>query len=145
MAVADLAGDLVAGRDEHRADERAGDRAHAADDEHGQQQHADVERVLLRVRAADGLDPQRAGDGDDRDAHVHAVQRGQNRSMPIAGAAISSSRVAMAKRPTRVSRNSATTTRAPATASQSHVLVPWRGTPESPPAPRVSSCQFLTT
>ena len=36
-----------------RADERAGDGAHAADDEHRQQQHADVERVLLRVRAAD--------------------------------------------------------------------------------------------
>ncbi len=76
---------------------------------------------------------------------VQAVQRGQNRSMPMAGAAISSSRVAMAKRPTRVSRNSETTTSAPATATQSQTLEPWRGTPDSPPAPRVSSCQFLTT
>ena len=75
---------------------------------------------------------------------THADHRGQKRSIPIAGAAISSSRVAMAKRPVRVSRNRLTTTSVASTASHSHVSVPWRGTPESPPAPRVNSCQFLT-
>ena len=100
-AVAELAGGLVAGGDEHRADERAGDGAHAADDEHGQHQHADVERVLLRVRAADRPAPAaRRRAATTAMLTVQAVQRGQNRSMPIAGAAISSSRVATAKRPT---------------------------------------------
>ena len=64
--------------------------------------------------------------------------------MPIAGAAISSSRVAIAKRPTRVSRNQETAIRATSAAIQSQVFVVCRGMPERPPAPLVSSCQFLT-
>ena len=32
----------------------------------------------------------------------------------------------------------------PSTAIHSQVFVPWRGMPDSPPAPRVNSCQFLT-
>ena len=66
--VAELAGGLVAGGDEQRSDERAGDGAHAPDDEHGEHQHGDVERVLPRVRAADHLYPQRSSQGDDGDA-----------------------------------------------------------------------------
>ena len=58
---------------------------------------------------------------------VHAVHRGQKRSMPIAGAAISSSRVATAKRPIRVSRNAVTTNSAAKAATHSHVFVSMRG------------------
>ena len=138
--------DLVARRDEHGADERAGDRAHPADDEHRQQQHADVERVLLGVGAADRLDAQRAGERRRSPMlTTHAVQRGQNRSMPMAGAAISSSRVAIGEASGAGSRGTRRRrARAASAASHSHVFVPWRGTPDSPPAPRVSSCQFFT-
>ena len=63
---------------------------------------------------------------------THAVHRGQKRSMPIAGAAISSSRVAMAKRPTRVSRNTLTTISAPSAATHSHVFVVVAGDARQP-------------
>ena len=76
---------------------------------------------------------------------TQAVQRGQNRSIPMAPAAISSSRVATANRPDLVSRNTVATRMAASAATQSQVLVSILGTPESPPAPRVSSVQFFTT
>ena len=75
---------------------------------------------------------------------VQAVNRAEKRPMPMAGAAISSSRVAAAKRPWRVSPNQFATINAPSAATHSHVLVVSRGTPDSPPAPRVSSVQFFT-
>ncbi len=100
------------------------------------------------VRAADGLHPQRAGERrrsamlsdprrPPRPEAVDADRRGGDLVLP--GGDRRSDR--------RASRGSTLTTisaaerrRATATCSS-----PWRGTPDSPPAPRVSSCQFLTT
>ena len=77
---------------------------------------------------------------------THAVQPGQKRSMPIAGAAISSSRVATAKRPARVSPEPVgDEQRGERGEPQPRVRAVSGGTPDSPPAPRVSSCQFFTT
>ena len=76
---------------------------------------------------------------------VQAVSRAPNMPMPSDGAAISSSRVATAKRPARVSPNQWATNIARAAASHSQMVPRRMGTPESPPAPLVSSCQFFTT
>ena len=75
---------------------------------------------------------------------VHAAQRELNKRMPRAGAASSSSRVAIAKRPMRVSWKKCAITSATNALAQSHPLPSSRGMPDRPPAPRVSSFQFLT-
>ena len=75
---------------------------------------------------------------------THAAYREVKMRMPSAGAASSSSRVAIAKRPMRISWKNAAVTRAMNAPTYSQPL-PWMiGIPDRPPAPRVSSFQFFT-
>lgn len=65
--------------------------------------------------------------------------------MPSVGAANSSSRVAIEKRPMRISWKNAATTSATNAPTYSQPLPRMMGMPDSPPAPRVSSFQFFTS
>ena len=65
--------------------------------------------------------------------------------MPNAGAASSSSRVAIANLPMRISWKKWATTSATKAPTHSQVLPSSRGMPDRPPAPRVRSSQFLTS
>ena len=121
--------DLVAGGDEHRADERPGHRAHPTDDEH-RQQRARRRRACTawgsccRWPARAGRRPRPTTATLSVHAHqprpeaVDADRRGGDLVLPAC---------AIGEAPeTRLAEHE-TTTSAAAAATHSHVSVPWRG------------------